>query len=89
LDRGVSKQKLNLFEFAAAIMAESGTSATKIVRRQIGYASLTGTPLDRIPDYVGCDAGVLSLSLLRNLSEYFPLAHPRMPEPSIKKLLAP
>ena len=85
----MSEQKLNLFEFAAAIMAESGTGATKIVTRQIGYAGLSGAPLDRIPDYVGCHAGVLSPSLLRNPSEHFPLAHPRMPEPSIEKLLAP
>jgi hypothetical protein len=35
LDRSVSEQKLNLFEFAAAIMAEAGTGATKIVRWQI------------------------------------------------------
>jgi hypothetical protein len=49
----VPKQKPDLFEFAAAVMAESGTGATKIVRRQIGYAGLSGTPLDRIPDYIG------------------------------------
>ncbi len=41
LDRSVSEQKLNLFEFAAAIMAESGTGATKIVGRRIGYAGLS------------------------------------------------
>ncbi len=29
LDGSVAKQKSNLFEFAAAIMAESGTGATK------------------------------------------------------------
>jgi hypothetical protein len=85
----VSKQKLNLFEFAAAIMAQSSTGATKIVGRQIFYASLTGTPLDRVPDYVGCHASVLSLSVFRNPSEYFPLAHARMLEPSIDKLFAP
>jgi hypothetical protein len=35
LDRGVPKQKPNLFEFAAAIMAESGTGATQVVGLQI------------------------------------------------------
>jgi hypothetical protein len=34
LDRSMSKQELNLFEFAAAIVAESGTSATKVVGRR-------------------------------------------------------
>ena len=62
LDRSVPKQKPNLFEFAAAIMAESGTGATKIVGRQIGYAGLPGTPFDRIPDYVRCHASFLSHS---------------------------
>jgi hypothetical protein len=76
--------------FFALIRHSSGFGiATKIVRRQIGYAGLSGAPLDRIPDYVGCHAGVLSPPLLRNPSEHFPLAHPRMPEPSIEKLLAP
>jgi hypothetical protein len=32
LDRSVSEQKLNLFEFAAAIMAEAGTGATIMPR---------------------------------------------------------
>ena len=85
----MSKQELNLFDLAAAIMAESGTGATKIVGRQVGYASLAGAPLDRIPDYVGCYASFLSLSVLRNPSEYFSFAHARMPEPGIHKLPAP
>jgi hypothetical protein len=85
----VPKQKPNLFEFAAAIMAESGTGATKIVGRQIGYAGLPGTPIDRIPDYVGCHASFLSLSHFRNSSEYSPFAHARMSEPCIQKLLGP
>jgi hypothetical protein len=84
LDRSVSEQELNLFEFAAGIMAESGTGAT-IVTRQVGYAGLSGAPLDCIPDYVGCHPGVLSPSLLRNPSEQ--LAHPRMPEPSMRSCL--
>jgi hypothetical protein len=43
LDGSVAKQKPNLFEFAAAIMAESGTGATKVGGRQMGYAGLPGT----------------------------------------------
>ena len=89
MNRSVSEQKLNLFEFAAAIMAEARTGATKIVRREIGDACLPGTPLHRIPDHVGCHAGVLSLSVFRNPSEHFPLAHLRMPKPGVDKLLAP
>jgi hypothetical protein len=89
LDRSVSEQKLNLFEFAAAVMAEARTGATKIVRCQIGYAGLPGTPLDGIPNHVRCHSGFLPLSVFRNPSEYLPLAHLRMPEPGVEKLLAP
>jgi hypothetical protein len=52
----VVKQKLDLFEFAAATMAEPVASTTKIVGRHVSYAGLTGTPLHRKPDYVGCHA---------------------------------
>src|SRR5271156_1639500 len=85
LDRSVSKQKPNLFEFAAAIMAESGTGAMKIVGLQISYAGPQGTPLDRIPDHVRCNASFLSLSHLRNSSKYSPFVHARMPEPCVQK----
>src|SRR5260370_11154469 len=74
------KQKPNLFEFATAIVAESGTGATKIVGSQIGYAGLPGTTLDRIPDYVSCHATFLRLSHFRNSSEYSSFAYARMPE---------
>jgi hypothetical protein len=43
----VAKQKSNLFEFAAAIMAESGTGATKVVGRQM---------ID-LPLFALCDSG--------------------------------
>src|SRR6516225_9295385 len=62
LDSSVPKQEPNVFEFAAAFMAEPGTGATKIVGRQIGYAGLMGTALDRVPDNVCGHAGFLSLS---------------------------
>ena len=71
----MAKQKLNLFEFAAATMAEAGASATKIVGCQVGYAGLTGASLHRIPDYVGCHASFLSRSPFQNPSKNFPLAH--------------
>jgi hypothetical protein len=54
----VAEQKLNLFEFASTTVAEADASATKIVGCQIGYAGLTGTPLQRIPDYVACHASL-------------------------------
>jgi hypothetical protein len=73
------EQKADLFEFAAAMMAESGTGTAKIVWREIRDAGLSCTPLDRIPDYVGGYASFLLLALFRNPSEHSPLAHARIP----------
>ena len=39
-------------------MAQARASKT-IVGCQIAYAGLSGTPLTRVPDYVGCHAGLL------------------------------
>jgi hypothetical protein len=79
----VAKQKLDLFEFASTSMAEAGATAAKIVGGQIVYAGSLGAPFERILDYVGCHAGILSRSILQNPSEHFPLADARMPELNI------
>jgi hypothetical protein len=69
----VTKKKLDLLQFASRTMAQARASAAKIVRCQIVYAGLLGTPLDRIPDYVGRHASLLSLSTFQNPPEYFSL----------------
>jgi hypothetical protein len=89
LHGSVAEEKLNLFQFASTAMTQARTSAAKIVGCQIAYAGLPGAPLHRIPDHVGCDASFLSLSPFQNPPEYFSLAHSRMAEPGIEKLLAP
>jgi hypothetical protein len=55
----VTKEKLNLFEFASGIMAEAGASATKIVGCQMVNADSFGVSLHGIPDYVGCHFFIL------------------------------
>ena len=50
----VTKEKLNLFEFASGLVAEAGASATKIVGCQMANANSFGVLLHGIPDYVGC-----------------------------------
>ena len=42
LHRRVTKEKLNLFEFATSLMAQAGASATKIVRCQMVNADSFG-----------------------------------------------
>jgi hypothetical protein len=56
----VTKKKLNLFEFASGLMAETGASATKIVGCQMANADSFGVSLHGIPDYVGCYPGILA-----------------------------
>src|SRR5260370_29763573 len=70
-------------------MAEAGATATKMVGCEILYAGPLGTPFDRIPDYVGCHASILALSILQNPPEHFSFPHARMAEPNIHKPLAP
>src|SRR5258708_25927199 len=89
LHRSVTEEKLNLFQFASTTMAQARASAAKIVGGQIAYAGLPGASLHRVPDYVSCHASFLSHSPLQNPPEYFSLAHSRIPEPGIEKLLAP
>jgi hypothetical protein len=59
LHGGVAKQKLNLFQFSSPTMAQAGASATKVMRCKIGYASLTGTSLHRIPNNIGSHTRLL------------------------------
>ena len=76
LNRSVSQEKSNLFEFAAAIVAKSGTGSPKIMWSQIFYAGLAGTPLDGIPDHVRCHASLPSPAKFRNSSKTRPSVTP-------------
>jgi hypothetical protein len=49
----VTKEELNLSEFASGLMAEAGASATKVVGCQMFKADSFGVSLHRIPDNVG------------------------------------
>jgi hypothetical protein len=59
LHRSVAKEKLNLFQFASATMAQARASPAKIVGRQITYAGLSGAPLHGVPDDIGRHASSL------------------------------
>jgi hypothetical protein len=55
----MAKEKLNLFQFPSTTMAKTRASAAKIVGCQIVYASMSGAPLHRVPDNVGCHSSWL------------------------------
>jgi hypothetical protein len=55
----VTEEELNLFEFAASVMAEAGASAPKIMGRQMVDANSLGISFNRVPDYVGCHSSIL------------------------------
>jgi hypothetical protein len=76
LHRSVAKQKLDLFEFASTSMAEARATATKIMGREIVCASTLGAPFDRILDYVGRHASILSSSILQDRLNTLPSLTP-------------
>jgi len=79
----VTKEKLNLLEFATSLMAEAGASATKIVGCQMVNADSFGVSLHGIPDYVSCHSFVLQSPILRNSSEHLAFSHSYVVDPSI------
>jgi len=85
LHGGVAKQKLNLFQFSSTTMAQAGASATKVMSCKIGYASVTGTSLHRIPNNIGSHTGFLSRSPLQNPPEYLSLDNSRQGETALHR----
>jgi len=69
LHGGVTKEKLNLFEFPSSTMTEAGAGATKIVGRETFNADSLGILFHRIPDYVACHSCILPSPILRNSPE--------------------
>jgi hypothetical protein len=49
LNQNVSKQKLNLLQFAASDMVKTGTRAAEIMRRQLTQPELCGVVFDNVP----------------------------------------
>lgn len=57
LNRQVSKEQLNLLEFPAGALAQTGARTTQIVRRKLGDARSAGCLLDNMPDSFCRDPG--------------------------------
>jgi len=85
----MTKEKLNLFEFASGVMAEAGASATKIVGCQMVNADSFGVSLHGIPDYVGCHSFILPSPILRNSSEHLAFSHSCVADPNIYETFTP
>jgi hypothetical protein len=79
----VTKEKLNLFEFASGVMAEAGAGATKIVGCQMFNADSFGVSLHGIPNYLGCRSFILPSPILRNSSEHLAFGHSCDVDPSV------
>ena len=85
----MTKEKLNLFEFASGLMAKAGAGATKIVGCQMINADPFGISLHGIPDYVGCHSFILPSPILRNSSEHPAFSHSYVVDPSIYETFTP
>jgi hypothetical protein len=57
LDAHVPEQKLNLLEFAAGLMAQSGARATEIVRGNSGQVARHAGVFHNAPDHLGAEPG--------------------------------
>jgi hypothetical protein len=75
LHRRVTKEELNLFEFASSAMTETGATATKVVGGQVVNAHKLGASFHGIPNYIGGYSGILPSSILQNSSEDSPSSH--------------
>ena len=75
LDRAVPQQELDLFEVAAVLAAEFGTSAAQVMRPEPLDSDLFGALLDHRPDGPVAQA-LLHLALLRDCPEQLPVFHP-------------
>lgn len=53
LDGDVAEQELNLIQFAAGKMAETGASAPQVVRSQLVDRGTSRCGADNIPEYLG------------------------------------
>jgi hypothetical protein len=65
----VTKEELNLFEFASSVMTETGATARKVVGGQVINAHKPGGSFHGIPNYIGGDSGILPCPILQNSSE--------------------
>src|SRR5438876_2079853 len=57
LDRDVSKQELDLIQFAASEVTKPGAAATKVMRCKFVYARPRGGLPDNLPQHLQCHSG--------------------------------
>lgn len=75
LHRGVAKQKLDLFEFAATQVAEAGATATKIVRSKFSMPAHLAHRLTAYQTSLAVTPPSCRAPFFKNPSEHFPLIH--------------
>jgi len=85
LNRNVSKQKLNLLQFAASDMAKTGTRAAKIMRRQLMQPELCGVVFDNVPDHSVSHKVAPSLASSTNTSGKLPATYTGRADPLLDR----
>jgi hypothetical protein len=85
LNRNVSKQKLNLLQFAASDMAKTGTRAAEIMRRQLAQPELWGVVFDNVPDHSVSHEVAPSLASSTNTSKKVPATYTGRADPLLDR----
>jgi hypothetical protein len=80
---------LDLFQFTAGCVTETGTRPPQIVRRQFRDLQFLGAHLDDMPDNLFCHPVTPNASWTANASEQFAIRDFRRGELLIKELLHP
>src|SRR5215467_10119092 len=87
--RNVPQQELDLLQFAAGGVAQAGTGAPTIVRRQFGNTSPAGVLLHDVPDHFFGDSLSPNRSLPSHAPEDPPVGDRRRLEPEIDSRFDP
>jgi hypothetical protein len=85
----VSQQELNLFQFAAGSVAESGTRPPEIVRREVGDLQFLRVCLHNMPDDFFRHPIAPCVPRATHAPEQFPIGNIGCREPSIEEPFHP
>jgi hypothetical protein len=85
----VTKQELNLFEFASSAVAEPSAGTTKVMRRKVIHSYQLGISLYCCPNNIRGDPTTQFGFISPNSPEYQPFSHPRNTKPTIDQSLTP
>jgi hypothetical protein len=83
LDGGVTKQELNLFEFASSAVAEPSAGTAKVMGRQVIHSDPLGISLYCCPNNIRSDSTTQFGPVSPDSPEYQPFSHSGGTKPAV------